>query len=428
MPRFRFFSKKRGDRRTTSDIGGRIALAGFFAVLAIVGGSILAEVVEEMTAPEWRANHEFVETRCVVLEKYIAERPDSPPRYRPEFKIRYTAGGEEYTTATYDAAGVYFSERATCEQVLEGFEIGQEYPCWYDPQSPSSAVLRRGYSWIAWVVPLLPAAFVAVGIGGLLYVFLTWGKSAERRALMQQSAGVDLFDTVNAGGRLPTVPSDRDVTNSPGTTLKYRIPNATPGWNSLFLLFAAIGWNTLVGWFVYKAIAESLEGKADYVLWFGLVPFLISGGYLAYLAARSVMVAGGIEPTLVEISTHPLYPGGHYDLVIVQSGRLKVQRFSVVLVCDEEATFRQGTNSRTHTQRVVEIEIFHREHFSIERNEPLLARIELRVPESAMHSFLSPHNAVKWKLLVRGALTKWPDFERAFSLLVYPGRNGGPYA
>ena len=195
-----------------------------------------------------------------------------------------------------------------------------------------------------------------------------------------------------------------------------------------FLLFAAIGWNTLVGWFVYKAIAESLEGKADYVLWFGLVPFLISGGYLAYLAARSVMVAGGIEPTLVEISTHPLYPGGRYDLVIVQSGRLKVQRFSVVLVCDEEATFRQGTNSRTHTQRVVEIEIFHREHFSIERNEPLLARIELRVPESAMHSFLSPHNAVKWKLLVRGALTKWPDFERAFSLLVYPGRNGGPYA
>jgi hypothetical protein len=157
------FLEERGDRRTTST-SAAAWLAGFFAVLAIVGGSILAEVVEEMTAPEWRANHEFVETRCVVLEKYIAERPDSPPRYRPEFKIRYTAGGEEYTTATYDAAGVYFSERATCEQVLEGFEIGQEYPCWYDPQSPSSAVLRRGYSWIAWVVPLLPAAFVAVGM------------------------------------------------------------------------------------------------------------------------------------------------------------------------------------------------------------------------------------------------------------------------
>ena len=56
---------------------------------------------------------------------------------------------------------------------------------------------------------------------------------------------------------------------------------------------------------VEKVLADRGLGKADYVLWFGLIPFLISGGYLAYLAARSVMVAGGIEPTLVEILPGP---------------------------------------------------------------------------------------------------------------------------
>ncbi|MBN8625459.1 MAG: hypothetical protein J0M17_08225 [Planctomycetes bacterium] len=411
-----------------SELDGRFALSMFFAVLAAVGAALLANVVQEMTAPEWRANHEFFETRCTILAKYVAERSqEGQPRYRPEFKVRYDSGkGPVETIATFDAAAVFITDREPCEENLAEFEVGQEYLCWYDPHEPTTVVLRRGYSWIAWVVPLLPAAFVAVGVGGLIYVFLTWGKSAERRAMLQQSAGADIFDTFP--GRFPTVPSDRDVTNSPGTTLKYRIPNAAPGWNVLFLLFVAVGWNTLVGWFVFRAVNESLAGKADFLLWFGLVPFLIAGGYFAYLAGRALMIVGGIEPTLVEISSHPLYPGGRYEVFLSQPGRNNFQKLSVILVCDEEATFRQGTNSRTHVQRVVEVEVFRREAFSVQRGEPFQVRFELHVPEAAMHSFQSPHNSVKWKLLVRGELANWPDFERAFMLLVYPGRNGVPYA
>ncbi|MGC3966986.1 MAG: hypothetical protein QM775_06330 [Pirellulales bacterium] len=411
-----------------SEVDGRFALALFFAALAVVGAAILAAVVQEMTAPEWRANNEFVEARCTVLEKHVSERrQEEQLQYRPEFQVRYTpADGTPLTTiATLDAAAVFITDRRRCEESLVPFEVGKEYLCWYDPHQTTTVVLQRGYSWIAWVVPLLPAALVAVGVGGLIYVFLSWGKSAERRALLQQSTGADLFDDANS--RFPTVPSDRDVTNSPGTVLKYRIPNATPGWNALFLLWVAIGWNTLVGWFVYKAVNESLVGRADFLLWFGLVPFLIAGGYFAYLAGRALMIVGGIEPTLVEVSSHPLYPGGRYEVYLSQTGKLNFKKLSIVLVCDEEATFRQGTNSRTHVQRVTEIEIFHKADFLVQPNESLGVRFDLLVPEAAMHSFQSAHNAVKWKLLVRGELNNWPDFERAFSLLVYPGRNGAPY-
>lgn len=413
-----------------SELGGQAALAGFFAVLAIVGSGILAVVVRQMTAPEWRANHEYAEARGTIVSKRVAEiTKEDQTTFRPEVTVRYTVDGETYEDATFDATGVYSPDRAECARLLEPFEIGGEYPVWYDPHRPENAVVKRGYSWVAWVLPLLPAAFVAVGVGGLIYMFLTWGKSAEHRALLQQASNVELFEGVGASSaRYPTVPADQDITNSPGTTLKHRLPIAAPGWDIWFLSIVAVGWNTLVGWLLYRAIAEALVGRADYLLGLGLIPFLIAGGLLAFMAGRQLMVTTGVEPTVVEISDHPLYPGGRYDIYFSQQGKLNFVKLSIVLACDEEATFRQGTNSRTHVQRVVETEIFRREAFTLKRSEPFATRLELRVPDGAMHSFQSPHNAVKWKLIVRGRLHNWPDFERVFALLVYPGRNGGPHA
>jgi hypothetical protein len=37
-----------------------------------------------------------------------------------------------------------------------------------------------------------------------------------------------------------------------------------------------------------------------------------------------------------------------------------------------------------------------------------------------MHSFVSPHNAVIWTLVVRGRMARWGEFERRFPIYVYP--------
>jgi hypothetical protein len=47
-------------------------------------------------------------------------------------------------------------------------------------------------------------------------------------------------------------------------------------------------------------------------------------------------------------------------------------------------------------------------------------RATVTVPETAMHSFTSEHNAVGWRLVVRGAPVRWPPFMRAFPLVVVP--------
>jgi hypothetical protein len=37
-----------------------------------------------------------------------------------------------------------------------------------------------------------------------------------------------------------------------------------------------------------------------------------------------------------------------------------------------------------------------------------------------MHSFASAHNAVRWRIVVRGQPERWPGFVRVFPLIVYP--------
>src|SRR5204863_6744010 len=113
-------------------------------------------------------------------------------------------------------------------------------------------------------------------------------------------------------------------------------------------------------------------------------------------------------------------------LHLAQHGRYQFNRLVVTLVCDEEATFQQGTNSHTHVKRVVESELFRRGAFAIDRNAPLSERIEFEVPNGVMHSFQSRHNAVKWKIVVEGELHKWPNFRREFMVVMCPGENGGP--
>jgi hypothetical protein len=138
------------------------------------------------------------------------------------------------------------------------------------------------------------------------------------------------------------------------------------------------------------------------------------------LLVRQFLIETGVGATIIEIAAHPLAPGGEYEVFLSQSGRLTVNALTVLLVCDESATYRQGTNTRTTSRRVYEQPVFLREGFDIQQGAPLECRLRVTIPAHAMHSFTSDHNKVEWKLLVKGSVARWPDFERGFPLVVYP--------
>ena len=127
-----------------------------------------------------------------------------------------------------------------------------------------------------------------------------------------------------------------------------------------------------------------------------------------------------IGTTCIEVSHHPLFPGRTYRGFVSQTGRLRFRWFQVQLMCEEQAIYQQGTDTRRATHRVHRATAFSRRKFEITPHQAFEAEFDFTVPTSAMHSFASDHNAVMWALVVRGRMARWGDFERRFPVFVYP--------
>jgi hypothetical protein len=108
---------------------------------------------------------------------------------------------------------------------------------------------------------------------------------------------------------------------------------------------------------------------------------------------------------------------------VSQAGRLQMRWLELWLACDERATYRQGTDTRTETRRVFAERCFVRQDFQIAQGLPFESRCRVAVPAGAMHSFQADHNEVSWKLIVKGSVDGWPEYERAFQIVVNPA-NG----
>lgn len=429
-PKFRFYEKKRGNRRTGSRTLGSLGEAGFFAALFLLGCAGLVVLLATLVVPEYRANHVFEPAQCVVRDKQLGRKDTAEgPHFRPEIRIEYQVAGETYVVWTYDIRQAYSADQEKAQAILDQFAVGQKYPCWYDPEDPKVAVLVRGYSWWFWLLFLVPVSFVVTGGAGLLYAAWTWGKSAERRAAPgSRPAPLPRGDGwPHPQSEYPAIPSPAGITNSPGTELAFRLPLAgSPSFRLVVWLLVALGWNGIVSIFAAWAIGAHLAGGPDWVLTGFTIPFALAGLGLIVFFFRQLVLATWIGPTLVEVSDQPLRPGRRYEVFLSQAGRLRVNSLEVLFVCEEEATFRHGTNTRTETVRVFQQPVFRKENFQLVHGVPFEVRFPLEVPAGAMHSFQSENNEINWKLIVVGDVAGWPSFQRSFPVIVYPPGDRPP--
>jgi hypothetical protein len=417
---------------------GSVGEAVFFSLILLVGLGGLAALFAIQVIPQWRATHEFVEHRCQVLGTRLGEKQtESGAVYRPEVQIEYEIGGRTYRIWTYDiwhfhAHDGYADDREHVEAVLDRFTVsqpagGRTVVCWYDPADPRVAILTRGTSWWVWGIFLVPAAFVLIGSGGLIYTISTWGKSAERRAATSKKGTNGSYRQINGRQKVdyPHVPSGANITDSPGTKLAFRLPiTSQRTWAMVVALATCLLWNGIAAVFAVIAIRRHLRGEPDWMLTAFVIPVLVVGVGLVIYFIRQFVLVTGIGPTLLEISDQPLHPGRRYQLFLSQIGRLKLKSLDLFLVCDEETRYQHGTNTRTETRRVYEQPVFRHAQSELRPGLPFEADCDLEVPAGAMHSFKADHNEVKWKLVVKGSAEGWPDYERSFPVVVCPGANG----
>ncbi|MGV3606632.1 MAG: hypothetical protein ACO1RA_09490 [Planctomycetaceae bacterium] len=287
-------------------------------------------------------------------------------------------------------------------------------------QVMGSAAPQLGF----WLMVLVLASFAIMGGVGLVWTVLRLGISAERRsALTRQASSMDLFHAVvPQPEKFPTLPPHDGLTNSPGIELAYRLPPAeSPAWQLLAKTVFSLVWNTLGIVLIVLAIREHLAGNTQWLLDLFLLPYTAISVWTIVYTAQQIWIHAGMGPTMLEISDHPLLPGHEYQVVLTQTGHLEVNSLELCLICEEAVTYHQGTDVRHETRVVYEATLFQKSKFMIEPGTPFQQTCTVPVPKDAMHSFVSQHNSLRWKLLVRGKLKHWPTFERGFPLVVYPG-------
>jgi hypothetical protein len=288
-------------------------------------------------------------------------------------------------------------------------------------------VLVRGSetsAWWPWLAIVIPLALIGYGATNLILLMWQTATSTERRAAAVQKATnweIPGAQSKSVRPSLPTVPPIDAVTDSPGVRLAYRLPiDAASGWVSFTMAAVCLIWNSLVAVFVAQVVRQYLNGEPNWLLIWLMLPFVLAGLWTLFALGRQVLFNLAMGTTCVEVSDHPLFPGHTYRGFVSQTGRLQVRWYQMQLVCEEQAVYQQGTDTRRDVRRVYRATAFSQRKFEITPQQAFQNEFGFTVPQSAMHSFESPHNAVIWSIVARGRMVTWGDFERRFPVYVYP--------
>jgi hypothetical protein len=394
-----------------------------FVAFVLGGCSIFGWGMHSRLIPQWRANHSFIAAECVVLKSRVATDAEADIAvFWPDVLIQYTVDGTAHSTWTYDIARAASADEARVQQALDVFLPAQRYTCWYDPADPSVAVLVRGYTWSSIWLLALPASFVAVGGAGLAFTLIPTGKSTERRAVLREASVPErLLQPAGEMNRYPSIPDVRPFVDSPGTTLAYRLPvESAEAWSMAALSLLTIVTNLSAATLVWISLGNSSSPASDWLFGGVAAACALAGLAALYRWVRRMSVHSAVGPTTIEVSAQPLIPGESYDLFVSQAGRLSIRSYRVELICEEEATYHQGTDSRTESKVIFSRTVLGVTDVETRPDAPLDLRARLTIPEQAMHSFATPHNHVNWRLCVSADLERWPSLERSFPVIVYP--------
>ena len=286
---------------------------------------------------------------------------------------------------------------------------------------PTPEIYRPGYGF--WLMVLVMASFALIGGIGIVWTAIHAGTSAERRsALVKHAARMDLIsEALPTSLEYPNVPRDAYLTNSPGVKLKYRLPaEQAPVWRLalsalIFLLSTAM--TSVLGVIVLK---QHMSAAPDWFLTFFTAPLLVATLWAVRYFFSELRAQTRFGPTCIEIGDHPLRPNIDCEIFVSQAGRLSLTSLVLWLVCEEEATYSQGTDIRTEIRVVSRDEVLREAATQIEDGAPLECHGTIHVPSDAMHSMQSGHNAIRWKLVIEGKSVRSGTMRRSYPVIVYP--------
>ncbi|MEM6799494.1 MAG: hypothetical protein AAF589_08265 [Planctomycetota bacterium] len=441
--RFPLLLKKRGRRRTGAPQWGHSGELLYHGIFVVVGVVACWWHIANVLVPDWsqaQATADFVPATCEVTDWQVRSRAKKLVAVCC-VRVVDRQGDDEPADGTESddraagrlieiAIGRPVKTRGQAERLLSWYTVGETVPCWIDPGDADRVILDRGVHAWRWLVLTIPVSLVVLGVFGGCRTLLKAGVSNERRHSVAQQAG--RFDPFSASrvsiAIASALPPTHDVDDSPGVKHRFRLPiEGGASWRLVGMTVMCVAWNVLVGFFLVGVVADHWNNpRPNWALTIVVTPLAFAGAWLAYSLLRDAWAATGVGVTQVEIANHPLILGQTSGGVVFQAGQFRARFLTVSLVCDEIATYCEGTDTRTSVEEVYRQKLYGERRFRVETDRPYEQAFTFMVPEDAMHSFVSPHNEVRWSIEVRAAPMRWPEFRRRFRLCVYPANLPPP--
>jgi uncharacterized protein DUF3592 len=167
-------------------LGGKIAASLFLLPFLAMGLAFAGMIVYSFYGAV--RTYAWDEAECLILESGVDEHPDSAEAseaYRFRVSYAYSVQGARYTSDRYQPGYSGSSDIGEARRLADRYRLGSHAACYVDPAKPQSAALRRPSLWFGFTI-LLPLLFVAVGGGGLYFLWRAEGEGTPAVPRLQQ--------------------------------------------------------------------------------------------------------------------------------------------------------------------------------------------------------------------------------------------------
>ena len=147
---------------------GRLGLSLFFLVFFVMGSLFEVLILREFGRATGQRSWKKV--ACTIISSEVQEQSDSEEPYALAVRYRYEYGGQSYTSSGYKRNYSGSASYSGTQELTQKYPSGWKTCCYVNPADPGHAVLKRDSLAIGLVV-LFPLVFVAVGAGGIYFLW-----------------------------------------------------------------------------------------------------------------------------------------------------------------------------------------------------------------------------------------------------------------
>ena len=399
-----------------------------YGTLFVIGTVFFTVQFYTWVVPNWNFYGDFEQVLCITLDSRIVElRKENAILYRPEIHIQYMFRGTQYEIWTYEQATLspnqplgFDSDQKSVKAIVDSYRSGQYAWCWVKVNEPIYAILYRPTQIWGWFFLLMMLLIAGAGFAGL-WLTITQKRFSREHQIGKQSHGFAILGVMQKRKSFPTIPDPASINDSPGTHLAYRLPiSQISVLRIIGLSLLCVFWNVIAWIVLFSVFLGNAENPSSLVSRIFAVLFFLLGLGVIVWVINLAMMALGVGATLLELSDHPIIPGRSYRLYLMQLGTFHIRDFSLAIVCEEIARFRQGTDTMTTHKEVFRKTLFQKTDFETLPDTPLVGEMRFSLPYGAMHSFFTEHNEIRWKISVQADILHWPNLNRDCPIIVRP--------